>query len=74
MDEVFAAITAWALVIALTVSGSIAKAVHVGYALSLWFGRVPPRLKPWPGACRLLARALAVGAAVAGTVELRPAG
>ena len=42
MDEVFAAITASAVVIALTVSGSIAKAVHVAYVLSHWLGAFLP--------------------------------
>jgi hypothetical protein len=42
MDEVFAAITASAVVIALTISGSIGRAVHVGYALSHWLGAFLP--------------------------------
>jgi hypothetical protein len=36
MDEVLAAITGAALVITLSVTGSIGKAVHFGYALSHW--------------------------------------
>jgi hypothetical protein len=42
MDEVLAAITGTALVIALTLSGSIGKAVHFGYALSHWLGALLP--------------------------------
>jgi hypothetical protein len=42
MDEVLAAITGTALVIALSVSGSIGQAVHYGYALSYWLGAFLP--------------------------------
>lgn len=42
MDEVFAAITATAVVVALTVSGSIGRALHFGYVLSHWLGAFLP--------------------------------
>jgi hypothetical protein len=42
MDQVLATITGAALAIALAVTGSIGKAVHLGYALSHWLGALLP--------------------------------
>ena len=42
MDEVFATITGTALVVTLSLTGSIGKALHVGYALSHWLGALLP--------------------------------
>jgi hypothetical protein len=42
MDEVLATITGVALAISLWVTGSIGKAVLVGYALSHWLGTFLP--------------------------------
>ncbi|HSA79889.1 MAG TPA: hypothetical protein VLE23_03640 [Geminicoccaceae bacterium] len=42
MDEVFAAIAGVAAAITLWGTGSLGKAVHVGYALSHWLGALIP--------------------------------
>jgi hypothetical protein len=42
MDEVLATITGAALAIALWITGSIGKALHVGFALGHWLGALLP--------------------------------